>query len=147
MAGKLCHLIGSWLGLFLRSTSILREGRSCSTRLSSSLWSLSSLPSSPQWPSLSITSFFFQKRTLSVAWSYRTFGKHERGISSFSQQGFTGLADCIFQHKKALVSKITSGISDGHISNDLPYPRPLKAGESSSTQTRVVHPSGRVLQE
>ena len=42
--------------------------------------------------------FFFQKRTLSVAWSYRTFGKHERGISSFSQQGFTGLADCIFQH-------------------------------------------------
>ena len=91
--------------------------------------------------------FFFQKRTLSVAWSYRTFGKHERGISSFSQQGFTGLADCIFQHKKALVSKITSGISDGHISNDLPYPRPLKAGESSSTQTRVVHPSGRVLQE
>ena len=53
MAGKLCHLIGSWLGLFLRSTSILREGRSCSTRLSS-LWSL---PSLPPWPSLSITSF------------------------------------------------------------------------------------------
>ena len=41
VAGKLCHLIGSWLGLFLQSTSILRGGRSCSTRLSS-LWSLSS---------------------------------------------------------------------------------------------------------
>ena len=56
VAGKLCHLIGSWLGLFLQSTSILRGGRSCSTRLSS-LWSLSSPLSSPPWTSLSITSF------------------------------------------------------------------------------------------
>ena len=84
---------------------------------------------------------FFPKRTLSVAWSSRTSGKHERGTSSFFQLEFTGLADCMFLYK------IASGISDGHIFNDSPHPRPLKAEESSSTQTRVVHPSGRVLQE
>ena len=145
VAGKLCHLIGSWLGLFLQSTSILREGRSCSTRLSS-LWSLLS---SPAWTSLSITSFpkkdVVGRLVIQDFWQTRErdFFFLPTGVYRFGSKW----TDCIFLFKIALISKIASGISDGHISNDLPHPRPLKAGETSMSQTRVVHPSGRVLQE